>query len=169
MEYIEIGYTMKPHGLNGEIKIFVQEQWEDAIDDLDVVFIELKGKKVPYFLEQVRGGLGLIASFEDIDTRDDALTISSKPLWAKADDLPEPSLPEPSEGPYWVGFTMCDATTQAELGHVIGVVEYPHQVLAVLKRGDQELLIPMVEAYVKSTDTTAKLIMVNLPDGLLDL
>ncbi len=169
MDFVQIGYTMKPHGLNGEIKIHIDEVWEEAIEDLDVVFLEIKGKKVPYFLEQVRGGGALIASFEDIDSRDAALTISSKTIWAKAEDLPQPLTPEPSDIPDWVGYTMFDSETGTELGKIIGMVEYSHQALAVLQHGEQELLIPMVEAYVKNFDAAQKRIQVDLPEGLLKL
>ena len=55
-EYTEIGYTGKPHGLAGEIKVVVKDEWEDAFFDLEIVYLEIKGKKLPYFLDQVRGG-----------------------------------------------------------------------------------------------------------------
>jgi 16S rRNA processing protein RimM len=169
VEYTEIGYTLKPHGLAGEIKIFVQEQWEDAIDDLDVVYLEIKGKKVPYFLDAVRGGGAMIASFEDIDSRDDALMISSKPLFAKSSDLPAPLHVETVDIPDFVGYTMVDKSTGAILGVINGVVEYPHQIMAILHHNGNDVLIPLVEQFVMGQDDARKVLEVDLPEGLLEL
>jgi 16S rRNA processing protein RimM len=168
-EFTEIGYTLKPHGLAGEIKIFVQEEWEDAAFDLDVVFLEMKGKKVPYFLSQIRGGGALIATFEEIDSRDDALVISSKPMFAKSASLPEPAPVVKTEIPQFVGYTMQDKDTSTLIGLITSIEEYPQQIMAVVKNGDTEYLVPLVEQYVVSQDDMLKVLVVDLPEGLLDL
>jgi 16S rRNA processing protein RimM len=169
MEFTEIGYTLKPHGLQGEIKIFVQEQWEEAIDDLEVVYLEMKGKKVPYFLDSVRGGGAMIASFEDIDSRDDALVISSKTMFAKSSDLPEPEPVETVDIPDFIGYKMVDKASGETLGKIIGMVEFPHQIMAVLEYQGREVLIPMVDQYVLGQDEKLMILEMALPEGLLDL
>jgi 16S rRNA processing protein RimM len=169
MEYTEIGYTLKPHGLAGEIKIFVQEQWEEAIEDLEMVYLEIKGRKVPYFLDQVRGGGALIASFEDIDDRDAALVISSKPMFARSSDLPAPTPVQTVQIPDFVGYQLLNEHDQSLIGTITDIIEYPHQIMAVLDCAGKEVIIPLAVQYVKSEDVDKRILVVDLPEGLLDL
>jgi 16S rRNA processing protein RimM len=168
-EFIEIGYTRKPHGLAGEIKIVINEPYSDVIFDLEKVFLEIRGKKLPYFLQQVRGGGALIASFEDIDDRDDALAISAKSIWAKAVDLPEIELDPVSDEINFVGFEIFDLTSQQNLGKITEVIEYPQQLMAVIFIEERQVLIPLNHAFISAIDEAESLLKMELPDGLLEL
>ena len=49
------------------------------------------------------------------------------------------------------------------------VEELPTQELAVLRVADKEIRIPIVEDFYTDIDLENKVIVMNLPDGLLDL
>ncbi|MEQ1744166.1 MAG: hypothetical protein ABMA02_01985 [Saprospiraceae bacterium] len=78
MNYVQIGFTRKTHGVAGEIKIVIEEPFEDLFLDADRVFLEIKGAKVPYLIKNVRGGGDLIVLFEDVANREEALTLQAR-------------------------------------------------------------------------------------------
>jgi 16S rRNA processing protein RimM len=79
------------------------------------------------------------------------------------------------DGGYYVeeitGFSVVDEGG-AELGEVSGVLENPaHDILRIAPaaaRGGGELLLPMVDAFVRAVDMDAGKITVSPPDGLMD-
>ena len=69
---ISIGFTKKPHGLKGEIKLHIEEKYLEDMLNTDIVLLDIKGKKTPFFVEDVRVGNNIIAKFEDINTPEGA-------------------------------------------------------------------------------------------------
>ena len=168
---IKVGYTQKPHGLNGELKFFIEEVYEDDFFAADVVFIEIKQKPVPHFMETVRGGNQIIVKLEDIKTREAAQMLSSKTVLMKATDLSESALSEPETEFLYdkcVGFEIIDQEKEA-IGIIKEMLEMPQQEIAVIDYAGREVLIPLHPLLVKKLDVGAKKIFVELPDGLLDL
>ncbi len=54
-EYIEVGRLGKVHGLQGEIKLTMEDKFLVDVLQLDALFLEQGGKKTPYFIEYLRG------------------------------------------------------------------------------------------------------------------
>jgi 16S rRNA processing protein RimM len=61
------------------------------------------------------------------------------------------------------------AGREVDLGPILEVIEQPHQVLAKIDLGGKEALIPMHAGTLKKVDQQARLVYVELPDGLLDV
>ena len=78
MEFTQIGFTKKTHGVAGEIKIAIEEVYEDLFLEADRVFLEIKGAKMPFFIENIRGGGELIVHFEDVKNKEEAWLLQSK-------------------------------------------------------------------------------------------
>jgi len=85
--------------------------------------------------------------------------------------LPESMLPEVEDDAYYdkaiIGYTAWEG--KSEIGVVVDVVENSSQNLFVVEKGDQEFLIPAVDAFIKGIDSNEKIIYLELPEGLLDL
>jgi 16S rRNA processing protein RimM len=56
-----------------------------------------------------------------------------------------------------------------ELGLVREIIQLPGQDLLAIDTPNGEVLIPMVKQIIISVDIIAKLIVVNPPEGLLDV
>lgn len=174
IEYVTIGRTRKAHGLAGELKVFIEDQfWEDFLHN-ERVFLEVKGAKIPYFISNIRGGGEIILKLEEVDDRDAATMLQSRDvLLRKQDLLPdearEMGLEEDSglEYGHIQGFTMIDKTL-GELGPIDEVLEMPQQEMAFLKYKGREVLIPLNEQFIYQIDLPNKKVMADLPDGLLD-
>jgi 16S rRNA processing protein RimM len=56
-----------------------------------------------------------------------------------------------------------------EVGEVAGILEAGGPVLLVVKRGDREVYVPFAEGIVTRIDREADVVVIDPPDGLLDL
>ena len=169
MEFTNIGFTKKCHGITGEIKISIEEVYEDLFLSAERVYIDLRGSKLPYFIENVRGGGELIVQFEDINTRDKAALLQSKPVFLPTSEIPANVKPvETQQYAYVVGFILADRTA-GEIGIVESIIDLPQQEAALIVYKGRDLLIPLNDQWLISIDKKAKRIFADLPEGLVDL
>lgn len=171
---IEIGYTKKPHGLKGEIKFHVEEKYVEDLTATDTIFIEMKGKTMPFFVEDVRVGNNIIVKLEDVSTPEAAMQLASKKLLLRESDLiPDEEREFEVEADFQMlyghveGYTIFDNGTN--VGLVASLVEYPQQFMAVVHYNKRDVLVPLNQAFVKKIDDKTKTIEMNLPEGILDL
>ena len=68
----ELGHIQKPHGLKGELSIFLDTDFPEDYEDLGSVFVLDENGLVPFFMEyiQLTSDQKAIVKFEDIDTFD---------------------------------------------------------------------------------------------------
>jgi 16S rRNA processing protein RimM len=170
---ISIGYTKKPHGLKGEIKLQVTERYLEDLMNTEVVILQIKGKPTPFFVDDIRVGNTTIGKFEDIDNPESAMSIANKELFLREediipDDFREFEVDDDSlEYEKCIGYTIFDG--DKELGTIIDVLEFPQQEMAVIEIENREILIPLNLAFVLKRDDEGQKIMMDLPEGLLDL
>lgn len=171
MNLVQIGYTKKTHGVAGEIKVFIEEPYEDLFLDSDRVFLEIKGSKLPYMIKSIRGGGDLIVLFEDVINREDAFMLQSRGVFLPENEIPQDAIALQDGGleyDYLVGFTLKDQVL-GEVGIVHEVLEMPQQEMAVVKWKGKEVFIPLNKAFVLSIDKKRKEVVTSLPEGLLTL
>ena len=170
MEYIQIGFTKKTHGVSGELKIAIDEVFEDLFLSAERVFIEVKGNKMPFFIENIRGGGELIVHFEDVTNKDQALLIQSKGVFLPSSEVPASLEIEDDslEYSHLEGFSMIDKEAGV-VGTIEEVLDMPQQEMALIVFKHREILIPLNDALILKIDKKQKTVHVELPDGLLDL
>ncbi len=173
-QYINIGYTKRTHGLKGEIKLVVEDRYLEDFLKNERIFVDVKGAKVPFFIEGVRGKGEMILKLEDVDSLDAAYGIQSREIFLREQDLVplqdrELDIEEETlEYEYITGFLLVDKTA-GEIGRIDEVIEIPQQEMAMLKYKGREILIPLNERLVTSVDEKAKKVFMDLPEGLLDM
>ncbi len=169
-QYTSIGGLKKPHGLSGELKVFVQEDYLEDFINAKVIFIKTAGAMLPYFVENIRAGNSIIIEFEDIKSKEAALKIASKEIFLPTDKLiPQEEkqwLPEDLVYSKCVGYKMIDVTL-GELGNIDRVEEYPQQEMAIITYKGKETLIPLNEHFIVEIDEATKVVKVELPEGLV--
>lgn len=167
-EAFYIGYFTKTKGLKGELQLYFEfDAYEDL--ELDVVFADVNGKMVPFFVEKHKlypNNTGLFY-FEDLDHIDKAQALVKKKVY-----MPLSKMPERDEADFTyedlVGFTVTDET-HGELGEILEVNEYPQQFVATVLYKEKEILFPLNEDMIVEIDEDEKTLLVDLPEGLLDL
>ena len=55
------------------------------------------------------------------------------------------------------------------LGEILELIEQPHQLLCLLEIKGKEVLIPLHEKTLQKVNHRKKEVLVQLPDGLLDI
>jgi 16S rRNA processing protein RimM len=171
-EFVQIGHTQKPHGVEGELRIFIEDAYLEDFLHSHALFIDLGGQKVPYFIEYIRGAHEDILKLEDITSPEMAQTLASKPVFLRAADLIPDHDRENSdyqpEYEFLEGF-MAEDVKMGELGLVLRVDEFPQQEMAVVEYQGREVLIPLNPQLIQGIDEARKKIRFQLPEGLLDL
>ena len=66
-----------------------------------------------------------------------------------------------------LGYTIINE--KETLGEILEVIEQPHQLLCRIELKSKEVLIPVNESFLKKIDHKKKQIMMELPDGLIDV
>jgi 16S rRNA processing protein RimM len=168
---IKIGYTKKPHGLKGEVKLHIEERFLEDLMETEVAIITIKGKPTPFFVEDIRVGNAVIAKFEDVNTIDEANEIANKELSLREKDLLEDEEREfefmGMQFEHCVGYTLIDKGVL--IGAINEIVEFPQQEMAFIEREGREVMIPLNKAFILKVNDVDKLIELDLPEGLLDL
>jgi 16S rRNA processing protein RimM len=171
MDYVEIGRFRKPHGLAGEVKGDIDERYWDDVAEIDAFFVEIRGEKTPYFIEYLRGKGTLIMKFEDIDTKEDASLFTSKSLFLRRDDvrLSEEEINDTGlEFSYLEGYEL-HVEEIGKVGTIKEVEEYPQQEMATVEEEAKSFLVPLRTEWILSVNKDKKVVLMDLPEGLLDI
>jgi 16S rRNA processing protein RimM len=163
-----VGTILKPKGLKGELHLYIDFE---SLGDIkfSTIFIETTGKLVPYFVVSIKY-LQKNAAYlilEDIDTIEKASLLVKKHIY-----LPNKLKPKKKKSEFTlmdlVGFTTIDEN-EGELGEITDVQEYPKQFIASVNYKNCEVLFPLNEEIIKSIDVVKGILLVDLPEGLLDI
>lgn len=163
-----IGQIIKPHGVNGEMSFHFKSDVFDT-EGLDFMILEIQGILVPFFIQEYRfksDSTGLI-KFEGISSEESVRSLAGLDIYIQKKYLNSIENTE-IELDYFVGFTIVDAV-RGELGCIAEVDQSTENALFVIGNGKDELLIPVGDDYIQQIDHNLKRIIVNLPEGLLDL
>ncbi|MFK7771115.1 MAG: ribosome maturation factor RimM [Saprospiraceae bacterium] len=173
--YISIGFTKKEHRLKGELKVLVEDEYLEDLLKAPVIFLSIKGRHLPYFVEETRLENEFIIKLEDVDSKEAAHLLSSKEIFLQPANIlkkEEKELEFESQSNllfgYLVDFTLVDSEL-GELGKIIDVIEFPQQEMAVIIYNENEVFIPIHESLIEKIDEEKQYIYMNLPEGILDV
>lgn len=164
--YKKVGRFGKTHGLSGGIRLVINEPYIDVVINAEVLFAPLDGSPVPYFAETFLLDDPMVIKFEDVNSKEEAKVLTGLDLL-----LPE----EETDGVLSIedfrlleGFIMTESDL-GEIGPILGVEEYPEQIIARVQYQGREVLVPLNESFLQSVDPELERVEVRLPEGLLDL
>jgi len=167
-EAFYIGYITKTKGLKGEVQLFFDYD-DPGLLELDILFADINGKMVPFFVSGYKlhtNGTGNFY-FDDVDHIDKAQVLVKKKMY-----LPLTKMPDRSEDDFHYndlkGYLVFDEV-HGELGEIIEVNEYPQQFVATVSYRGREILFPLNEDMIVEIDEEEATLLVDLPEGLLDI
>jgi 16S rRNA processing protein RimM len=109
-----------------------------------------------------------VLKFQGIDSREAAERLRGAELWVAPEERGQLA-----EGEYFqsdlLGCQVVENGTEKSLGVVRGWQQYGGPPLLKVEREGGEVLIPFVNAICRDIDLDARLIRVELPEGLLEL
>lgn len=167
-EYYKIGKLVAVHGLQGELVLKHELGKKTSLKGLQALFIEdKKNSFLPWFIAstKIKSEEEIYIKLEGADTREAAMKLTPKECW-----LPEPDFKKfaaKSAPVSLLGYTIIN--NGESLGEILEVIEQPHQVLCRLEIQSKEVLIPIHEGSLEKIDHRKKQVLVQLPEGLLDV
>lgn len=165
--YILIGKVGKPHGLHGEVKLYLSfEQLENVRSFSHLVLVSTESRLTPPLrMSTCRiQGRTAIVGFESVADRNHAEQLKGMGVLLDKEDLPKGN-----EGAYWYQFDGLLVKTEEgrELGRVEQIFSNGAQDILVIRGDNQEYLIPIVDSIiVRRSDSE---IIVAPPPGLLEI
>ncbi len=137
------------------------------------IFLDVKGAKVPYFVEEIRGSGAMILKLEEVDDRDAAYGLQSREVFLREEDIlsdaaREIELPEGLTYGHLVGAQIIDQHS-GPVGVIDEVLDMPQQEMAAVQYKGKLVLIPLNERFIKAIDGKSNTVEMDLPGGLLDM
>ncbi len=167
--FVEIGKTLKPHGVKGELKVSVEDAYWEDFNNTKAVFITTLGQKLPYFVKQIQdANNATILKLEGIDTKEMALSLSSMPIFMRDADVSVEVTEEGLVYGFLEGYLIKDKML-GDVGKIEEVIELPQQEMAVVIYENKEILIPLNEHLIIEIDEKLERVLMDLPEGLLIL
>ncbi len=168
--FVPVGRFSRLQGQGGELILKTYKPFPEGFDpNKEPVFIPIDGDEddpVPFFVATLhskrKGTLAL--SLEDVDSSEEATPFIGLPLLFPADRFPEQ---EASTGRLVLeGYQVVDEQ-KGVLGTVTAVVEHPGNPVLQVGEGENEILIPINSPMILEVDEGAKVVRVDLPEGLV--
>lgn len=166
--YTAVGKLQKPHGIHGAFH-FVFDFLPTDEENLPTVFYVGEGNKIPYFVKEIRmtSDQGGLIELEEISNREAAKPLVNELIYIPSADF-DTYFEETIDYTEYVGFEIIDPE-RGSLGIIEEILEYPQQIMAQIQRNNQPVLIPLADELIIDVDEQKKIIVLECPDGLLDL
>lgn len=163
----KIGILGKPHGIKGELSFMFNDDVFDRVD-ADYLIILIDGILVPFYIEEYRfhGNDTALVKFYDIDDSDRARDLTGCEVY-----FPKALSDVDEFDNSWesiVGFDVFNGDNY--IGTISSVDTSTENILLSVSTNDgNEILIPAAEEFMKNIDADKNKIVMELPDGLLDV
>lgn len=163
---IRIGKTVKSHGINGEVLIKF-EAGKLPANESEPVFLDFEGIQVPFFIQSVRSPIESewFVIFEEYNNKTKAEKLLGRAVYVHQDNQIE-NVDEFSLDAL-IGYEVIDKN-QGRIG-MLSHIQKGAQDLMIIDNNGEEILIPFVEDFLVEIDPDKKQIIVETPDGLLDM
>jgi 16S rRNA processing protein RimM len=164
-----LGKIVKKYSFKGELLVKLDTDEPELFKNLESVFISLRNNLIPFFIEscKLHKTQLLRIKFEEVDTEEDANALMKAELY-----LPLSILPKLEGKKFYfhevIGFTMIDENF-GDVGVIENVDTTGAQELFVVDKDGTEILVPVNDEFITKVDRNQKQIIVNTPEGLIDL
>lgn len=164
-----LGKIAKKFSFKGEVLIYLDTDEPELYEDMESVFVEFNKNLVPFFIENsnLHKGDFLRVKFEDVDSEADADEIIGCEIY-----LPLNLLPKLEGNKFYfhevIGFEIEDQRLGV-FGKIVSINDTSAQPLFEVLNGNVEILVPMIDQFLVKIDRENKKVIMNLPEGLVEM
>lgn len=171
-ELIAIGHYNKAHGVAGEISATVEVDI-DVLKALSCLVSEVDGIYVPFFVNACRpkSTETVLLTIDGITSEKEASALVNHDIYALKRDYQQESDDAEADGyplDYFIGFSL-----QQDGGPIVGTIvdvdESTDNAIFIVERDEDEIMVPANDDLIVEFDLDKKLMVMDLPQGLLDL
>lgn len=166
--YLRLGKLISAHGLKGELVLKHDLGKKSSLKGLNAIFIEEKKNNfLPWFIasKRIKSNDEVFLKLEGIEVREAAMKLAQKNVWITENEFKK--LSARSSPVNLLGYSLTNKKNS--LGEILEVLEQPHQLLCKIEMNGKEVLIPVNEDTLKKIDHKKKEVIVELPEGLLEI
>lgn len=165
---ILLGQITKVNGFEGAVTVKLEKNFSENVPEMESVFLEIEGRPVPFFISdsEYSGANILKLKFEGYDSIEKVREFIGCKVFlttgipAKNDSDDIQSL---------IGYQVLIQGDEL-LGSINKVILNPGQLLLeVLSTENKEILIPFHEHFISSIDKKRKIIVMDIPEGLIEI
>lgn len=169
---VRVGQVLKTNGTDGEIVAGFRDIDIGDIDLEEPVFIFYDETPVPFFIERLarKGNAKAILKLSGIDSGEDAEEIAGKAVFTDKESLGETESDE-EDLSFLTGWTLYDNCNGdvKETGTITDYLDIPGNPCIEAETKNGAVTIPLHEDLIVSVDPDNRTIVIDIPDGLLDL
>lgn len=169
-DFIYLGKIIKNHGFKGDWVVYFEFPDLTIYKDLNSLFIEIEGSKVPFLVENFRSlpkKNKFLIKFEQSHTLDQGFDLKDLELFFPVKLLSSKDK-QNFRYHYLLGFSVKEIQ-KGDLGEIKSIDMKAFQPLILVDYKEKELLIPLVDVFIKEINKKQNYILMDLPEGLLDL
>ena len=167
---VEVGYIQKPHGLKGEVVLAFEQEYSETFDDLDLLFVEVDGGLVPFFIEEeslrLRNDQSAICKLNFIDTLSQAKELVGCKVHVFEYELIDSA--DQGVASTLIGMIAFDAKF-GEIGMIERVDDFSGNLVITVNHPRAEIMIPLSDNVITSIDEQKREIYLDCPNGLIDI
>ena len=156
--FIPFGKILKPHGIKGELKLFLYNKDSKILEKKINIWIDTEECLTSFKLLSVRGDEFKIVKLDKINSRDDATSLSNKEFFISRADFPDIE----SDNFYIndiINFKALNGDN--ELGFIYDIFSLPGGNVMGINYDGKEILVPMVEKYIKFFDFENRIVILK--------
>jgi 16S rRNA processing protein RimM len=162
-----LGYISRKHGYKGALNIKLDVSSFKELKELDFLFIDLNKSLVPFFIEELsfKNNNFIIVKFEDINDEFDVNQLIGKGCYISSEKAPKNN--ELLIRSY-IGYSIIDSK-RGNIGVIEDITSNTAQNIFQINFEGKQILIPIVEEFIKKIDKEKNTIYLNVPIGLIDI
>lgn len=166
-DLVALGKVVRSQGREGHVKLRLYERGPTRFKGTRV-YLSRGDEGEAYEIESLTVDRNAtILKLAGVDTLDAADALTGREVLAAEADFPDPD-----RGVYY-DFEVVGSRVRtrdgSEVGRVAAVLDAGGPILLVVRRGDRDVYVPFTEPICLSVDRDAREIVIDPPDGLLDL
>ena len=164
-----LGKIVRKYSFRGEVIIKLDTDQPQLYAKITHVLADLGSNLIPFKIEKslLQKGNQLRVKIEGISSEEQAEAILKTELY-----LPLDQLPKLTGNKFYfhevIGFNMVDLN-YGPVGKITGINDHSPQALFEVKQGEKEILIPLIDQFIKKVDRQTKTIQVETPEGLIEM
>ena len=164
-----LGKIAKKFSFKGEVLIYLDTDEPELYENMESVFVDFNKNLVPFFIENsnLHKNDFLRVQFEDINNEEEADRIVGCEVY-----LPLTMLPKLEGNKFYfhevIGFEIEDQRLGI-FGKIVSINDTSAQPLFEVINGNVEILVPMIDQFLVKIDRENKKVIMNLPEGLVEM
>ncbi len=167
LDLVKIGEIIRTHGYKGEAVIKLSINF-DRLKKTEHIFLIIDGNRVPFFFSyppKPYKKSGLLVKFDTLNSDKHIEKLINAGVLTESENI----LPE-SEEEIFIPENYTVFNRETEIGKSGGYLNIPsNPILSVYTKNNKEILIPVNDTFLKKIDSDKKIIIFDLPDGLIDI